>query len=131
MSYDVISKSNWKRQPQNIKIETSREFRLSDQCYSNSRHFLFSIKTYLSIEVVCQTVDVLTLYGILTSHQGEVMGQLFVGCDDCTMAKLVKLGSTRSTKDLHHVQDPQIHKGALLGVIDFCSLQIISTFSLS
>ena len=131
MSYDVISKSKWKRQPQNLKIETSREFRFSDQCYSNSRRFLVSIKTYLGIEVVCQPVDVLTLYGILASHKGEVMGQLFVGCDDCTMAKLVKLRATSSTKDLHHVQDPQIHKGALLGVIDLCSLQIISTFSLS
>ena len=131
MSFDVISKTIWKRQPQNLKIETSRELRLSDQCYSNSRHFLDSIKIYLGIEVVCQTVDVLTLYGILASHQGEVMGQLFVGCDDCTMAKLVKLRSTSSAKDLHHVQDPQIHKGALLGVVDLCSLQIISTFSLS
>ena len=131
MSYDVIPKTKWKRQPQSLKKETSRVFRLSDQCYSNSRHFLVSINTYLGIEVVCQTVDVLTLYGILASHQGEVMGQLFMGCDDCTMAKLVKLGSTRSTKDLHHVQDPQIHKGALLGVIDLCSLQIISKSSLS
>lgn len=80
------------------------------------------IKTDLSIEVICQAAQELTLYGVLLGEQGQVMTQLVVGGDDGALAVLVELGTTCASKDLHDVQDAQIHQGTTLSIIDLCAL---------
>ena len=50
------------------------------------------------------------------------MGQLVVRGDDGAMAKRVKLRSAGTAKDLHHIQDAQVDKGASLGVVQLCAL---------
>ena len=52
------------------------------------------------------------------------MGQLVVGSDDGTMTILVKLRTTSATKYLHYIQDTQIHKRTLLGIINIGALQV-------
>lgn len=74
--------------------------------------------SYLSIQVVIKSSQELALNGLLLRHQGQIV---MVG-DDCPLAKLVKLRPTSSTKDLHHIQDAQVHKCPLLGVIDLSAL---------
>lgn len=61
---------------------------------------------------------------MLTGEQWQVVGQLLMGCDDGAMSKLVILGPTRAAKDLHNIQDAQVHKWTLFGIVDLCSLLI-------
>ena len=77
---------------------------------------------HLSIKVVCETGHKLRLNGVLTREQREVVGELVMGGEDGAMAKLVKLRPSCTAKDLHDVQDAQVHKCALLGVIQLSAL---------
>ena len=77
---------------------------------------------YLCIEVVCQAVEELALDGVLLREQREVMAQLVVRGDDGALAVLVELGPPGTPEDLHHVQDPQVHQGAPLGVVNLSAL---------
>ena len=45
-----------------------------------------------------------------------------MGSDDCTVPKRVKLGSPSTPEYLHHVEDAEVHQGALLGIIDLGAL---------
>lgn len=81
------------------------------------------LKTNLSIEVVSQAVKKLTFNGILLSKQGQVMAELFMGGNDGAFAILVKLWPSCTTKDLHHVQDAEIHQGTTLGIVNLCPLK--------
>lgn len=78
--------------------------------------------TDLSIEVVSQVVLKLALYGVLLSKQGQVMAQLFMGGDDGALTILVKLGTTGTPKNLHNIQDAQIHQSTTLGIINLSAL---------
>ena len=63
------------------------------------------MNSHLCIEVVSQTLNELTLNGILSGHQTQVVRQLIVGGDDEPLSVVVVLRTTRTPKDLHHVQD--------------------------
>ena len=79
-------------------------------------------RAHLCIEVVCEASSELALNRALSGDQAEVVGQLVVGGDDNPLPLTVVLWATGSAKDLQHVQDPQVHKGTLLGVIDLGAL---------
>lgn len=79
-------------------------------------------ETHLSIEVVGQAAEELALDGVLLCQQGQVVAELVVGGDDGAFAVLVELGAAGTAKDLHDVQDAEIHQGASLGVVDLSSL---------
>lgn len=80
------------------------------------------VETDLSVEVVGQAVQELTLNGVLLGEQGQVMTQLVVGGNDGALAVLVELGATCTPENLHDVQDAQINHGAALGIVDLCAL---------
>lgn len=50
------------------------------------------------------------------------MAQLVVGGDDGSLTILIKLRTTCSSKNLHDVQDAQIHHGAALGIVNLGTL---------
>ena len=50
------------------------------------------------------------------------MSKFVMGSDDDTKARLIKLRSTCSTKYLEDVQDTNIHKGSMFGIVDLSSL---------
>lgn len=77
---------------------------------------------HLSVEVVDEVLVEVALNGELASEQREVLVELGLRRDDCSVALFVKLGSSRPAKDLHHVQNIQIHKGSMLGVVDVRAL---------
>lgn len=83
--------------------------------------------THLSIEVVGQAAKELALDGVLLCEQGQVVAEFVMGGDDGAFAILVKLGAARTAKDLHDVQDAEIHQGASLGVVDLSALSQDST----
>lgn len=51
------------------------------------------------------------------------MAQLVMAGDDGALAILVKLRTACTAKDLHDVQDAQVHQGAALGVVDLRPLR--------
>lgn len=77
---------------------------------------------HLSIKVVSKTIDKLTLNWVLPSHQTQVVAQLVMGCDDCSVTKLVKLWAACTAKDLHHIQNAQVNKRTSLCIIDLGTL---------
>ena len=79
-------------------------------------------KGNLGIQIISETLNVLTLDGVLLGEEGQVMSQLIMQSDDCTMSKCVVLWSTSSSKNLHYIQDSKVNHGALLCVIYIRSL---------
>lgn len=79
-------------------------------------------ETNLSIEVVGQAVQELTLDGVLLGEQGQVVAQFVMGGDDGAFTILVKLGTTCTPENLHDIQDAQIHQGTALGIVDLSTL---------
>lgn len=80
------------------------------------------METDLSVQVVGQAVQELTLNGVLLGEQGQVVAQFVMGGDDGALTVLVKLGTTRAPKNLHDVQDAQIHQCTALGIVDLSAL---------
>lgn len=80
------------------------------------------METDLGVEVVGQAVQELALDGVLLGEQGQVVAQLVVGGDDGALPVLVELGATGAPKDLHDVQDAQVHQGPALGIVDLSAL---------
>lgn len=78
----------------------------------------------LGVEVVGQAAQELALDGVLLREQREVVAQLVVAGDDGALAVLVELWAAGAAKDLHHIQDAQVHQGAALGVIDLSALLV-------
>lgn len=77
---------------------------------------------YLSVEVVSETLLELALDGVLLSQERQVMAQLVMARDDGSFTVLIKLWPSSATKDLHHVQDAQVHQRTTLGIIDISAL---------
>lgn len=80
------------------------------------------LDTDLSIEVVGQAAQELALNRVLLGEQGQVVAQFVMGGDDGPLATLVKLRTARTAKNLHDIQDAQIHQGAALGIVDLSAL---------
>lgn len=79
-------------------------------------------RAHLCIEVVCEAGSEVALDRALTGDQAKVVGQLVMGGNDNPLPLAVVLRAAGSAKDLQHVQDPKVHKGTLLGVIDLRAL---------
>lgn len=77
---------------------------------------------YLSIEVISQAGMELTLYGVLLREQGEVVAQLVMWRDDGALSVFIKLRTASTAKNLHHIQDAQVHQCAPLRIIDLSTL---------
>lgn len=67
------------------------------------------LDTDLGVEVVCQAAQELALDGVLLGEQGQVVAQFVMGGDDGALAVLVKLRAACTSKNLHDVQDAQVH----------------------
>lgn len=63
------------------------------------------IETDLSVEVVSETSQELTLDRVLLGEQGQVVAQFVMGGDYGAFTILVKLGTTCTPKNLHDIQD--------------------------
>ena len=74
---------------------------------------LYAIESHLRIEVVGEVVDEGGLDGVLVGEEGEVVRKAVVCGDDGAVALRVELGTTCATEDLQHVQDAEVHCGAL------------------
>ncbi len=78
--------------------------------------------THLSVQVVGEVLDELTLDRILSGEQRQVVSQLVVQCDDGAVPERVVLRTPRAPKNLHHVQNAQVHHCSFLRIINVCSL---------
>lgn len=79
-------------------------------------------ETDLSIEVVSQAAQELALDWVLLGEQGQVVTQFVVGGDDGALTILVKLWTPCTAKNLHDIQDAQIHQCAAFSIIDLSTL---------
>lgn len=78
--------------------------------------------SYLSIEVVSEALQELTLDGVLLGQERQVMAQLVMSRDDGSLTVLIELRPPSPTENLHDVQDAQIHQRAALGIVNISAL---------
>ena len=78
--------------------------------------------TNLSIQVVSKSFLQSALYGVLSGQQRHVVGEFVVSGNDGSLPVRVVLWSTRSAKDLQDIQNTQVDKGTLPGIVNLSTL---------
>jgi hypothetical protein len=90
-------------------------------------HIVHGTQHDFGIEIVCQAIDELRLNGRLSHECADVVIQLFVCRNDKSMTTCIILRPTGATEDLLHVQNAQIDKLPVFGIVDVRTLYAQTT----